>query len=231
MSQSMPEIKRKYVVPGELIAEGQYQAESNVIKDGEKFYSTRVGMAEMGRDGVRVIPLSGAYFPRLDDMVVGNIVDHSAFAWEVDINSPFFAVLPAASVFGRDFSPANQSLSETFAKGDYVICNVASFDRTRDPLVSVSGPGLGKVTDGKIVKISPTKVPRLIGKKGLMIRAIEDATNCRLTIGQNGIVVVNGPDDGLIKVMNSINLIEEEAYMADLTQKVQVLLEDGKAEK
>ena len=96
MSQSMPEIKRKYVVPGELIAEGQYRAESNVIKDGEKFYSTRVGMAEMGRDGVRVIPLSGAYFPRLDDMVVGNIVDHSAFAWEVDINSPFFAVLPAA---------------------------------------------------------------------------------------------------------------------------------------
>ncbi len=219
----MSSVKRKYVVPGDVVAEGDFRPVAHVTQHGNKFISTRVGMAEVGQEGVRVIPLSGPYIPRVDDLVIGQIVDYSAFAWDVDINSPFFGVLPAQSVFGREYSPADESLSSKFAIGDHLTCKIMSFDRTRDPLVTVSGPGLGKVEKGEIVKISPTKVPRLIGKKGLMIKSIETATNTRLAIGQNGIVVTLGPSAGVEMVRRAIRLIEEEAHLADLGSKVQAL--------
>ena len=225
----MSSVKRKYVVPGDLVAEGEFRPIGHVTQDGNKFLSTRVGMAEVGQEGVRVIPLSGPYIPRIDDLVIGQVVDYSAFAWEVDINSPFFGVLPAQSVFGREYSPANESLSSRFAIGDHLTCKIMSFDRTRDPLVTVSGPGLGKVDKGEIVKISPTKVPRLIGKKGLMIKSIEAATNTRLAIGQNGIVVTTGPSAGVEMVRRAIRLIEEQAHLADLGSKVEALFTEAES--
>lgn len=220
----MSEIKRKYVIPGELVTEGKYNRTTNVFRVDDKFYSTRVGMAEVSSDSVRVIPLSGPYIPRVDDLVVGKIVDYSAFAWEVNINSCFSAYLLAQSVFGRDYSPARDSLTKKFAIGDVILAKVSAFDRTRDPLLSVSGPGLGRINRGEVVKISSTKVPRVIGKKGSMIKTVESGTNCRLTVGQNGLIVISGPTEGILLAIDALNLIDNEAHTADLTQKVQNLL-------
>ena len=220
----MPEVKRKYVLPGDLIVEGNYRPLANVIKRGNKFFSTRIGLAEFGQEGVRVIPLSGPYIPRVDDLVIGKIVDYSAFVWEVDINSCFMAYLPAKNVYGKNFTPGQESLVKKFDIGDLIAAVVTAFDRTRDPILSVSGPGLGKITKGEVVKIAPTKVPRLIGKKGSMIRTIEAGTGCKLTIGQNGVIIVVGRPEGIIKAVKAIKLVEEEAHLADLTKKVQAML-------
>ncbi len=220
----MPDFRRKYVIPGEVVARGSYRADSNVMRVGDRLVSTRVGMAEIGHDVVRVVPLSGPYIPRIDDLIVGKVIDYSAFAWEVDMNSCFFGILPAASVFGRDYSPAKDSLTDRLAVGDMIAANVVAFDRTRDPLLSISGPNLGRIPRGHVVRISPTKVPRLIGKKGSMIKSIESGTNCRMLIGQNGVVVIVGSTDNVLKASQAVTLVEEEAHSADLTEKVQKLL-------
>jgi exosome complex component RRP4 len=220
----VPEIKRKYVIPGEVVARGNVRADLNVMRVDDQLIATRVGMAEIGHDVVRVIPLSGPYIPRIDDLVVGKIIDYSAFAWEADINSCFFGILPAASVFGRDYSPAKDSLTDKLRVGDMIAARVIAFDRTRDPLLSISGPGLGRIPRGQVTKISPAKVPRLIGKKGSMIKTIEMGTKSRMLIGQNGVVVIVGAPDDTIRAIRAVNLVEEEAHSADLTEKVQSLL-------
>jgi exosome complex component RRP4 len=220
----VPEVKRRYVIPGEVVASGNVRADLNVVRVGDKIVATRVGMAEVGHDTARVVPLSGPYIPRIDDLVVGKILDYSAFAWEADINSCFFGILPAASVFGRDYSPAKDSLTDKLKVGDMIAARIIAFDRTRDPLLSISGPGLGRIPRGQVVKISPAKVPRLIGKKGSMIKSIEAGTHCRMLIGQNGIVIVVGGIEDSIKAANAVNLVEVEAHSADLTEKVQSFL-------
>lgn len=220
----MAEIKRKYVIPGEVVARGNVRADLNVMRVNDQLIATRVGMAEIGHDVVRVIPLSGPYIPRIDDLVVGKVIDYSAFAWEADINSCFFGILPAASVFGRDYSPAKDSLTDKLRIGDMIAARVIAFDRTRDPLLSISGPGLGRIPRGQVAKISPAKVPRLIGKKGSMIKTIEAGTKSRMLIGQNGIVVIVGAPDDTIRAIKAINLVEEEAHSADLTERVQAML-------
>ena len=177
-------------------------------------------MAEISYNGVRVIPLNGTYIPRMDDVVIGKVADMNGFAWEIDINSWFFGILTGSSVFGRQFSSSRDSMKSQFDKGECLIAKILSFDRTRDPLISVSGPGLGKIKEGEITYITSSKIPRVIGKKGAMIKLIEENTGCRMTIGQNGAILLKGTDEARTKARNAIELIGDQAHISDLNDKV-----------
>jgi len=221
----MQEIRRKYVIPGDRIADGNLRPLTNVIKSGNSVFATRIGIAEVGRDGVKVIPLSGVYIPRVNDFVIGKIIDHSSLSWEVDINSCFSAHLPAQDVFGRDFSPARDDMSKHLAIGDMITARIIAFDRTRDPMLTLQEKDLGKIPRGDLLKISATRVPRLIGKRGSMIQTIEQATQTRVLIGQNGIVVITGRNTAGTKLaVSAIRMVEEEAHTANLTQRIKSLL-------
>ncbi|MDR4511676.1 MAG: exosome complex RNA-binding protein Rrp4 [Nitrososphaeraceae archaeon] len=221
----MLEIKKKYVIPGDVIVEGNYKPLMNVIKKENSIISTRIGIAESSKDGIRVIPLSGIYIPRINDIVIGKIIDNSSLSWEVDINSCFSAHLPAQDVFGRDFSPARDDMKKRFAPGDLLTARIIAFDRTRDPMLSIQERDLGKILHGEFLKISSTRVPRLIGKRGSMIQTIEQATQTKILIGQNGILVVSGQNhEGMNLAFQAIKMVEDEAHTSNLTQKVKDLL-------
>ena len=221
----MQELKRKYVIPGDKIVDGNFKPLMNVIRIGDSIISTRIGIAEAGRDGIKVIPLSGVYIPRINDIVIGKIVDRSSLSWDVDINSCFSAHLPAQDVFGRDFSPARDDMNRELATGDLITARIIAFDRTRDPMITVQDRDLGKIPRGESLKISATRVPRLIGKRGSMIQTIEQATQTRVIIGQNGVVVVTGRSQGGIELaVKAIKMVEEEAHTSNLTQRIKVLL-------
>jgi len=221
----MLEIKKRYVIPGDVIIEGNYRPLMNVIKKDNFIIATRIGIAESSKDGIKVIPLSGVYIPRINDIVIGKIVDNSSLSWEVDINACFSAHLPAQDVFGRDFSPAKDDMKKRLAPGDLVTARIITFDRTRDPMLTIQEKDLGKISNGEFLKISSTRVPRLIGKRGSMIQTIEQATQTRILIGQNGILVVTGKNnEGIALAFKAIKLVEEEAHTSNLTQKVKDLL-------
>jgi len=218
------EITRKQVIPGDVIVTGDYRPGMYVQRRGSDMVALRVGLAEIVRNDVKVIPLSGAYIPRPEDMVVGKVVNVTGYGWEADINSCFVGYLPGQFVFGRDFSPSTHDLTTRFTVGDLMLAKIEAFDRTRDPQLSIRGPGLGKIPQGEIVKITPMKVPRLIGRKGYMINMIAEFSSCEIKVGQNGVVVIDGPAEGVRKAVQAIELIEQEAHTADLTTKVQQLL-------
>ena len=196
----------------------------NTYKIGNKLYSLKIGLAEVEEKEVKVIPLSGPYIPRVNDFVVGKIIDVSAFTWDVDIDSIFTAHLPAQDVFGRDFSSITDSLNDQFKVGDMITGNIIAYDRTRDPLLTIREHGLGKVMRGESVKISPSKIPRLIGKKGSMAKIIESKTKTNLIIGQNGVIIVQGSPEGIVMAIKAIHLIEEKAHVSFLTSMISELL-------
>ncbi len=61
-----------------------------------------------------------------------------------------------------------------------------------------------------------------------MIKTIESATNCKLIIGQNGIILITGPHDGILLANRAIKMVESEAHLASLTNKVQNFLSESK---
>ena len=105
--------KRKYVIPGDVVTTGPFRPEQNVILEGEKIISTTIGISEIYEDSVRVIPLTGKYIPKINDLVIGKVISHTSLSWELDINSCYVGFLPAQDVFGRDFSAHADELAAT----------------------------------------------------------------------------------------------------------------------
>jgi len=224
----MENTKRKYVLPGDLITTGPFRPEQNVLQDGDRIVSTAIGISEIYDDSVRVIPLTGKYIPKINDLVIGKVNSHTSLSWELDINSCYVGFLPATDVFGRDFSAHADELTSKLDKGDLVAARIANFDRTRDPLVTIADRDLGKIESGELVEISASKVPRLIGKRGTMIQTIEVATGATITIGQNGWVVVSCENsDGLLKAIKAIRMVDEQAHIANLTDRIKSMLESN----
>ena len=218
--------KRRYVIPGDVITTGPYRPEQNVILQGDKIMSTVIGISEIYDDSVKVITLTGIYVPKNNDLVIGKIVSHSSLSWAVDINSLYPGMLPASDVFGRNFQASSDDMNSKLKKGDLIVARIGNFDRSRDPLITLGDRELGKIESGELVRISPSKIPRLIGKQGTMIQIIETATNATITIGQNGWVVVScETPDGLSKAIKAIKMVEKQAHIANLTDRIKSMLE------
>ena len=73
----MDAVKRKYVIPGDVIVTGPFRPEQNVYQDRDRIISTSVGISEIYDNAVRVIPLSGMYMPKTNDLVIGKVIGHS----------------------------------------------------------------------------------------------------------------------------------------------------------
>ena len=220
----MPMVERRQVIPGDVIARGNYRYGNYVEKRGDEYVALRVGLAEVGRDEVKLNPMTGSYLPRADDEVIGKVVDINGFGWVVDINSCFDGFLPASFVFGREFSPSTHDLSSKFKVGDIIGARIESFERSRDPQLSIRGQGYGKIDSGELTKISPTKVPRLIGRRGAMINLMSEKTGADIRVGQNGVIVVNGPPEGIVKAVRAIKMVEDDAHAADLMSRIEEYL-------
>ena len=217
---------KQLVGPGELLAEGPYFAGENTYREGTKIFSARVGLAEVIGNKLVVVPIKGAYIPRLDDIVLGRVTDIGMSGWQVDIDAPYPAMLPASETpLQRGHDMGRRDLSHIYGVGDLMIAQVIAFDRTRDPLLTTKGRGLGKVNSGSVARITPARIPRIIGKKGSMITMLKKETGTDVIPGQNGVVLVTGrnPDQERVAV-EAIYMIEREAHTSGLTERVKAMI-------
>jgi exosome complex component RRP4 len=220
--------QNQFVTPGDVIITGSYVPEQNAILDGDKIMSTAIGFYEIEDNRVNVIPLTGLYTPKIDDLIIGKVISHNALSWDIDINSYYTGMLPASDIFGREYSSSKDDLSLKLSVGDIISTRIIKAGGSRGPLLSISGQNLGKIDSGELVKTSPTKAPHLIGKHGSMIQTIEASTNATITIGQNGLIVLKCDDStGLKKAVESIKMMNEALHNTNLEQKIQNIL-DGK---
>ena len=219
--------ENQFVLPGDVIVTGDYKLEQNVILEGNKVMSTAIGFSEIKNDIVSVKPLTGFYIPKTDDLVVGKIISYNAFSWEIDINSYYSGVLTASDIFGKDYLPSRDDLSLKLKIGDNILTRIVNIG-SREPFLTIAGENLGKIDSGELIKISPTKIPRLIGKYGSMIQVIEASTNATITVGQNGLIVVSCEEtNGLLKALAAVRMIDEQAHLVDLTDRVKKMLESN----
>lgn len=204
------------VIPGQILADDEYYSGRGTFKENGKVCSSLIGLVSLRNKKIRVIPLKSKYVPKKGDVVIGKINDVRFSMWDVDINSPYSGILPAFEVFGRE----KKELNKVYDVGDVLFLRVVDVDEIKKAKLGLKGRGMGKFKGGIIVDIAPTKVPRLIGKKGSMINMIKDKTKCKIVVGQNGLVWVKGDEDMEQLTKNIIHLIEAEAHTSGLTNKI-----------
>jgi exosome complex component RRP4 len=217
--------EKDIVVPGEAVAEGlDYLPGPFTYRLNDRVIAKRVGVVSVEGRAVKLLPLSGRYLPKIGDVVIGRVYDIVMSGWLIDLNCAYNSMLNSKDV--PRFIRKGEDLTRYYDVGDYL--RVQIFNVTSQNLVDVSmkEPGLMKLTGGRVIKINPNKVPRVIGKQGSMISLIKEKTGTMINVGQNGLVWIKGntPEDEL-RAVNAITKIEGEAHLEGLTERITQFLE------
>lgn len=211
-------------VPGEDIAEGMdFLPASGTYRDGDKIVAARMGIVYIDGRLIRLIPLSGRYMPKRNDVIIGKVIDVSMTGWRLEINSAYTAMLNVKDATS-EFINRGEDLTQFFDIDDYMVSKIVNVTSQKLVDLSMKGPGLRKVKGGRIIHVAPTKVPRIIGKAGSMVTMIKDATGVKITVGQNGMVWIDGEPDKEVIVINTIRKIESESHISGLTDVIKEYL-------
>jgi len=214
---------REIVVPGELLDDSGMSAGNNAYVQDGKVYAGVLGVRNVYQDTVGVIPLGGRYMPTTGDTVIGIIEDIGPSNWLVNINAPYPAPLHVSEVPWKiEFGDTSKYLNV----GNVVMLKILMVDESKKIQVTMKDSGLRRIEGGQIIEMSHSKVSRVIGKSGSMIQKLKNMTDCRIFVGQNGRIWVDGDDENADVAVEAIKMIEREAQSSNLTERVEKFIKE-----
>lgn len=216
--------ERQIVVPGETIVSGnEYLPGDGAYRDGSDVVANRYGFSSISEKHVRVVPVTGAYYPRRGNTIIATVVDITFNGWLLDFGGAQNAFLPVSEV--PRYVNKNE-MKEFLDFGESVIVKVWDV-KSRGVDASMKMRGFGKIEGGMIVSVGPNQVPRIIGKEGSMVKMIKSATGCSITVGQNGKIWISGDDlEKEILSKKIVEFIAENAITSGLTDRVENYIKD-----
>jgi len=218
--------ERQFVIPGETLVKGlDYLPSLGCYRVDNEIRAKLMGLVKIKNRFITIIPLAGVYIPKPRDGVIGLIEDMQTTIWIVDINSPYDAVLTLGEAVGEYVDLNKTDISVYYDIGDIIYAKVLSVTKSKQILLTMNDYRAKKLIGGRILTITPSKVPRLIGKEGSMIELIKDKSKCRIIVGQNGIVWIKGEKEGLAS--KAILMVDKESHTTGLTDKISEFLEKG----
>lgn len=218
---------RKLVIPGDFIGEGR--AGHGAYEENGRVFSRHVGLAEDKGDLFFVIPLSGIYNPKRGDGVIGQIKGIIVTKWFVDINAPYEAVLPLSEATEDFIDLTKTDLTKYFDYSDIIFAEILNVSKTKDVQLSMRDRKCRKLRSGRLLKVTPAKVPRIIGKGGSMVEMIKDMTKTQIVVGQNGLVWVKGDNEDI--AIEAVTEIERKSHVSGLTEQIKAMLEKRMQER
>jgi exosome complex component RRP4 len=218
---------RTLVLPGDEIASRGLKPGPGTYRVGGKVYASVLGLLSPRPPFVRVVPLSGRYIPKPGDNVIGTITDVQGTFWLLDIGAPRWAPL---HMTGTPWKIEVGETDQYLRVGESVMVQIENLDATGRIGVTMNGEGLGKLEGGMIVRISPARVPRVVGRGGSMIQTILSRTGAKMSVGQNGRVWVSGDAAAIERVREVLRMIDEEGHQHGLTERVDTYLKSTASE-
>jgi exosome complex component RRP4 len=213
------------VIPGQILAQGMdYLPGDNTFRDGENIHANTLGLFFLAGRVAKVTALGGPYVLKPGDKIIGQVTDILMSGWRMTTGTAYSAVMNVKDASSR-FIRNGEDLSKILAIGDYAVVQITKVTSQNLIDLSMKEPGLRKVEGGRIIRINPQKVPRVIGKKGSMIGVLKDKTGCQITVGQNGFVWIKGATaENESKAENAVKEIERRSHEEGLTQKMEIFL-------
>ncbi|VVB88030.1 Exosome complex component Rrp4 [uncultured archaeon] len=161
-------------------------------------------------------------------MIVGIIKEVTYSNWIVDIRSPYDGLLHI-SEFPRRIE--NDEMSKYLNLGDSIMTLVRDVDANMKVELTLNDQRLRPIKEGRLIEVTPSKVPRFIGRSGSMIAMLKNETKCNIFIGQNGRIWITGKEKGMELAIKSLLKIEKETHISGLTDRITKFLKDEKGEK
>jgi exosome complex component RRP4 len=194
---------KSMLIPGEEICDHPERIAGSYIEHG-RTYSSTISLLK----NRHIIPLEGAWIPRIDDTVVGIVMDSRNHVYTIDL-----------SHFGRGLLIEGKYERRPLESGNIIETKVKDVENRKTVILEFPK----NLSGGVVVSVKPAKIPRIIGKEDTMINQICDMTKTRVIAGFNGFVWVKGTH--IREALLAISMIESEAHREGLTEKVRIMLE------
>ena len=218
---------KKIVYPGDKVEAGDLKPRNGMYESDSEFFSEYFGVIQESEKFIDVAPFNSPYLPRVNDKIIGKIMDIGPTMWTVDINSPYYSLL---HMNDTPWHVSSGDLERYLNVGDYVYARISVSNEIRESWISMRDNGMRKLETGRIISVKPPKVPRVIGKGGNMINIIKTYTDTKVIVGQNGFIWVDGEIDNVKKAIDAIRIVEKEAHTIGLTDRMEEYLKKMKGE-
>lgn len=203
--------EKKIVLPGELLTTQRKKLGEHVFIDEGKVFSDVLGLLREKKNSIKVIPLQGKYMPKTGDLIVGIVAREEFSGYIVDINSFYYSFLN------------KKSIRKTLDKGTVISAKISEVDEINEANLE----NIRVFYGGEVIDVSPVKVPRIIGRKGSMLKVLKSGTGASIMAGRNGRIWIKNGNLPLLK--KAIRRIERESHVSNLTEKIEEFLKKEKS--
>lgn len=225
----------KIVIPGDNVGNIYHRGseEGFTYRIGKGYsVSTHLGVAQITNKKVDIIPYKNVYTPKVGDYIIGFVVGYAPNGWILEIGSYVKGFLPANEVIKEGkFDPKTVELEKYLRIGDLVGTIVQDINKfsnilltTRNIKEGINPKHLGKLSNYFIIKVHTTKLPRIIGRKGSMIKIIKKKIDGDLIIAQNGVILYRGSYENYKLLRSILQVIIQYTYAAGLTGRIAEML-------
>lgn len=204
------------VLPGDLLAEKEDDIKiRGAYLDDSKLRAKYVGLFEVKEKEIKVTPLATGYIPNRGDIVIGKVIDIRHNSVIVSLNAPYLGTLHLNKI-------------DKYEVGAFIRVKIKGINKRRGEIQlttdGVKGPII--IRKGVVIRFNPSKIPRLIGKGGSMIKMISEKLGIRIVHSRNGYIWFIPPDEKTLRVVKEIlEKIDRESHVPGLTDRVKKMLE------
>jgi len=120
---------KEFVIPGDVIAEGiDYLPAGGGFREKDKIIAGGIGIVNVDNRLIKIIPLTGAYKPKIGDVVIGQIVNISFNGWSVDIGFSNLAMLSVRDATS-EFIERKSDLSRYFDFDEFIVSKISNISK------------------------------------------------------------------------------------------------------
>lgn len=221
MSQGQTGAELRLVTPGMAIEPlSGKRVGSGALAQNEQIIATRLGWVREINNTVSVDPINSAYMPRSGDLIIATVAEVRNNLWFMDINGPFQGLLPMSlAPWKVEFGAARQHMGI----GDVVMARVQEVDECHNVVLTMKGVGLRRINEGSILSVPVNHVESIRGDNNETLHRLREACDCRIMVGENGKVWVDGSSQGISWARKAIKLAGQSGHKLSFAAELSAL--------
>ena len=213
MSQGRSGAEQRLVTPGMAIGPlTGMRVGSGAISHNNEIIATKLGWVREFNGTISVDPITSPYLPRSGDLIIGTVAEVRNNLWFMNINGSFQGLLPMSlAPWKVEFGHARQHMDI----GDSALARVQEVDECHNVVLTMKGVGLRRLSQGAVVEVPINHLDRIRGENNTNLDRLKDVSDCRIIVGENGRVWIDGDDDGISWTRQALEIAKQHGHKAD----------------
>ena len=213
MSQGRSGAEQRLVTPGMAIGPlSGMRVGSGAIIHNDEIIATKLGWVREFNGTISVDPINSPYLPRSGDLVIATVAEVRNNLWFMNINGSFQGLLPMSlAPWKVEFGHARQHMDI----GDSALARVQEVDECHNVVLTMKGVGLRRLSQGAVVEVPVNHLDRIRGLNNSNLDRMKDVSDCRIIVGENGRVWIDGSEQGISWTREALNIAKKHGHKTD----------------